>query len=526
MFADIFGSITLLKALSAIVVMVFIVFVNAAVLKPWKILSLYSKLPGSIVRFKIGGKVMKITRNVKKWSQNEKSTQKTSSEGTCPHLSSKVYEDVYEYSDTRFLAENIVMIPLIKLTDPALIAEYYKNPKAYYKYQPRTCLTHLRYSLGGSEGERWRVMRKTISEAFHFESLRKIIPLMEDTIKEKFATYKSNEPEYSVLIEIQKITGEVVGRSFFGERLNDYKINGKELIVELADLTISNSKLLRNPLYQVFGDIAMIWSAEFRKCKRDSIAFTEFVREIMKKTIIRIKNGETNNGDGRKGILQLLVERTEDPLTEDELLGNFINFFLAGTDTSGHHLAMITYFLIKHPEIKEKLVKDIDAHWDGKSRLSFEIIQKMDYMQAVIDEAFRLAAPVPNITPRKALVDHFIKDIPIKKGTMVTPHFLKSNFNSNLYKDRDVFRPERWIKGDDAYERPSDPFAFIPFSAGGRNCIGQHFSVVEMKIFLCHFLKTFEFDLAPGSPEIEMVLKFLIEPQNPVVFSLKRKQNI
>ena len=83
-------------------------------------------------------------------------------------------------------------------------------------------------------------------------------------------------------------------------------------------------------------------------------------------------------------------------------------------------------------------------------------------------ETLRVSAPVPLIMPRRALEDHYMGDIFVKKGTLMSADLLGRNFSYQNYENPDEFKPERWLEKADI----KDPFAFIPFSSGPSNCIG------------------------------------------------------
>lgn len=488
------------------------------IIQPFRTLDIYSKLPGSKVTYKIGNKTVRTKSNVKEVIREPSKKY--------PYISSTYYDQYLNYPDLRFTAENILHIPLVILTDHELVGEFYKNHKYYQKYQIKTLFKrYLRHSLGGSDGETWKNFKKIISQAFQFENLQRVIPIIEDTIVEQFGNFKPHQTDVNLLQHLQILSGEATARSFFGESLKDTTINGRSIILELADLYTRNSKLYHETLYQIFGDISMMWSSEFRKLKRETIAFGEFSRGLVRRMIERIKKGETDNSDGRKGILQLLMESDhgEGIMGEREYLGNFINFFFAGTDTTSHFLQTLFYFVSQEPEVRKKLMEQIDANWDGKSRLTFDKIQKMEYLQAVVDETFRMANPGQSSWPRITLADHYLKDVLIKKGTWVAGLFMKSNFNPRLYTDVNSFKPERWLRDSGSFERPQDPFAYTPFSAGPRVCMGQNFAVLEAKIITCYFMKNFDFELT-SDPNFEMVFKHLVEPKTPLLFEIRRKK--
>ena len=505
---------------AALIILLLRSFYNGFI-KPGKQLKRYSQVPGSIITLKLG------TKDLKTWSNIPQSNFKP--DPTNPFSSSKLYQDCFKYPKQRLVATNFLNQVVLNLTDPKLIGEFFKNGKYYIKKDMRSFLRtfYTRYGIGGTEGEEWKFQRKIIAEAFHFENLAKTVPLMEETVKEfldniEFKTEK--EAEINIIDEFQKITGEIVGRTFFGQNLNEYKLNGRLLTLELADILVQNSSLKDYPFYHLFGEVALLFSPKLRKIRNQTIRFGEFSKQLVRESIKKIERGEMGNEAGRKGLLQILVEKgkTEKGLSEKELVANFITFFVAGMDTTGHTAGMAVYFLSQYPEVKEKLINEIDSLWDGKAPITLETMQKMEYMHAFLEETLRMATPAPSLFPRIAVQDHYLKDILVKKGTTIMPVFTPSMFSEEFYTDPCTFKPERWIKGSESCERPNDPFAFIPFSSGARNCIGQHMSLMEAKLILCHFLKRYEFRLVEGY-KLEMVRRFLAEPKEPMKFVLSKK---
>ena len=510
------------KVFAAVLIILLLRGFYHCLIKPGKQLKRYSQVPGSIITLQLG------TKELKTWSNTPESNFEL--DPTNPFSSSKFYQECFKYPNMRLLATNLLHQVILNLTDPKLIGEFYKNGQYYEKRKIPSFLRNLytRYGLGNAEGEEWKFQRKIISEAFHFENLAKTVPLMEETVKEFLDNIEFNhekEVEVNIIDEFQKITGEIIGRTFFGQNLNDYKLNGRPLTLELADVLVQNSSLRYHYFYLLFGRVALLFSSKLRKIKEQSIRFGEFSKQLVRESIKKIEKGEMGNEDGRKGLLQILVEKgkTKKGLSEKELIANFITFFVAGMDTTGHTAGMAVYFLSQHPEVKEKLIKEIDSVWDGKAPITLETMQKMEYMHAFLEETLRMATPAPGTFPRVALQDHYLKDIPVKKGTIVMPLFTPCMFSEEFYTDPCTFKPERWIRGSETCERPSDPYAFIPFSAGAKNCIGQHMSLMEAKLILCHFLKRFEFRLVDGY-KLEMVIRFLAEPKDPMKFVLSRKK--
>jgi len=96
-----------------------------------------------------------------------------------------------------------------------------------------------------------------------------------------------------------------------------------------------------------------------------------------------------------------------------------------------------------------------------------------------------MAAPSTGIFKREAVRDHYIGNIPIKKGMILAINMDSNHFKQEFYKNPETFNPDRW---DDIDASKSDPYSFYPFSSGLRNCIGQHLAMIEGKIALIHLL--------------------------------------
>ena len=94
-------------------------------------------------------------------------------------------------------------------------------------------------------------------------------------------------------------------------------------------------------------------------------------------------------------------------------------------------------------------------------------------MAAFTKEVLRVYPPAPGTLPRIANEDHEIGDFKVKKGTIISAFFTPSLFNPKFFKDPDSFNPGRFLeKGNSDEGWKHEPFAYLPFSAGPRNCIG------------------------------------------------------
>lgn len=96
--------------------------------------------------------------------------------------------------------------------------------------------------------------------------------------------------------------------------------------------------------------------------------------------------------------------------------------------------------------------------------------------------------------------------------------------NPEFFKEPDTFKPERFLADQQSTEKVN-PFAFIPFSAGPRNCVGQKFAIYEVKCVLSKILRNFEISLSKESKDCELILcnEIILRTENPIKFHFKKR---
>ena len=98
----------------------------------------------------------------------------------------------------------------------------------------------------------------------------------------------------------------------------------------------------------------------------------------------------------------------------------------------------------------------------------------MKYLNCVFHETLRIYQPANGIFFREAQYDHYLNDVPIKKGTVMALSSLSCHYNEKNFENPFEFIPERWEKGEGNNIMVPKPYSWLPFSAGARSCIGQH----------------------------------------------------
>ena len=412
------------------------------------------------------------------------------------------------------------------LIDSQLKKEFLYKQQHYLKDE--LVVAPLKILMGNglvtSAGDDWKRHRALLSKAFDYNFLRESVKQIDNIAKKslsEFPTLKGVE----MIREFEKITGEVVGVLFFGECLNktEFYFEGKQLSLALADLLPELIQAIRNGLVLIFGLKIVKWRIVpsqrriLRKIDRFKYLCSKIIEERKKKyKKEKVSSNKTSPVD--KDLLDILFEfqeNTPEALSDQEILDEFITFFLAGMDTTGHLIAMVAYNLTQYPDYLEMIRNEVALHYKNGSNITIDDLNKMEFLGNFIKETLRMTPPVPALVTRVAIEDHMIGEFKIKKGTLVNINLMCTNFSPKYYDKPEEFNPMRWNNK----ESINDPFGFIPFSAGARNCIGQHLSLLEAKIVISNFVSMYNFKPIEGYTH-KMGLKFMYRPINPLKFDL------
>lgn len=196
-----------------------------------------------------------------------------------------------------------------------------------------------------------------------------------------------------------------------------------------------------------------------------------------------------------------------DFMTDRQVLSSCTSMVFAGSETTAISLSAVFYNLLKHPAAYAKLMRELDtAAADGTiaprahNRVSWAESQKLPFLDAVIQEAFRLHPAagliLERVTPPQGIeiCGQFIPGSTIVGCNAWVLHRRQAIFGDDV----DTFRPERWLEADKDRLREMKA-AMFQFGAGARTCIGKNVSLMEMYKLVPSFLRNFEVEMVrPG----------------------------
>mmetsp|Transcript_21510 Transcript_21510/g.50935 ORF Transcript_21510/g.50935 Transcript_21510/m.50935 type:complete len:308 (+) Transcript_21510:3-926(+) len=215
----------------------------------------------------------------------------------------------------------------------------------------------------------------------------------------------------------------------------------------------------------------------------------------------------------------LTVRDDEDKgLTDKEIVDEVNTFMFEGHDTTSAGLLWSLYHVSQYPDHTAKLIKEIDNAFEEAKNppyLDHGGIAKLSYMHLFLQESHRIIPPVPMIGRQLDAPQKFGK-YTLPKGAMVGINPCFVHMNPDEWENPETFDPERFLPEN---SRKRHPYAWLAFSAGPRNCIGQKFATLEEKVVLSLLLRHFTISLEPGQ-NIKPFAELVMRNQDPVHFTL------
>ncbi|XP_053391660.1 cytochrome P450 4B1-like [Mercenaria mercenaria] len=203
-------------------------------------------------------------------------------------------------------------------------------------------------------------------------------------------------------------------------------------------------------------------------------------------------------------------------LTDKEIRAEVDTFLFAGHDTTSSAISWAIYTLGQYPEIQEQIYGEV-MQVVGTKNVEPDHLSKLKYMLFFIKEVMRMYSIVP-VIGRSLKEPLTIDGVTLPAGALIEINIHTMNHNPAVWSDHEDFRPDRFSES----EPERDPFSFIPFSAGTRNCIGQNFALNELKVVLSRLVQAFRIEL-DTSHEVVPQPKLVMRPKNGIKVFLRSR---
>ncbi|KAJ7332759.1 hypothetical protein JRQ81_014939 [Phrynocephalus forsythii] len=375
------------------------------------------------------------------------------------------------------------------------------------------------------DGPKWQQHRKLLTPGFHYDVLKPYVTIMADSVRvmlDKWEKMVSEDPKASLNIykDVSLMTLDSNMKCAFSFHSNCQMDRDNAYVKAIYELTYLIDKRIKSPLYQ--SNLIYWLSSQgrrFRKACNVAHCHTDRV----------IRERQKSLKDNKEGILKkkhldfldiLLLAKDEKgcPLPHEDIRAEVDTFLAAGHDTVTSAISWLFYCLAQSPEHQQKCREEIKELLGDRDTITWDDLKKMTYATMCIKEALRM---YPSISLMLRLLKSpltFDDGRTLPKDLLVGISIYGIHRNPEIWSNPEVFDPMRFSPENSHLRHP---YAFMPFSAGPRNCIGQQFAMTEMKVALALTLLRFELEPDPENPPTP-VIHVVIGPQNGIYLKLKR----
>jgi cytochrome P450 len=396
---------------------------------------------------------------------------------------------------------------MIVVNHPDFVKRVLQEKHAHYGRPAFVAL--LRRIVGNgllfSEGDFWLRQRRIMQPSFHRERIAGFAEIMRRAVSERVQLWRAREPSAEPL-DLTREATELISA------INGPVLFASDLTREAPQLAEAISVLLRwlnRRTLQPMAAPPFIPTAENRRFNAAKALFGETISRLI--TQHRAHSGPD--------LLSMLLEardaETGESMSDQQLQDEVFTFLVAGLETTVAALRWALILLAQHPEVLQR-VRAEQRSVCGSEPPRAAQVASMPYTRMVIDETLRLYPPVFGLS-RRVVKDDVIAGYAIPKGAqvLVSPYALHRH--PDIWQHADSFDPEAHF-GPQHTERSR--FAYIPFGAGPRQCIGNALALLELQILLPVLASAFDFELADTTgtqPEPSMTLR----PRGPVLMHLR-----
>lgn len=360
-----------------------------------------------------------------------------------------------------------------------------------------------------------KAIRKAYATAFQTKNLKFAVPKLNKVIDNLINIVESRRENGPIDMKplLVNLTLDTIGEVAFESNLGG--LDGSR---ELYALMQRTSEIMRRRLLNPLLRIYVRCFPNSKEAQRHNAISDGLTAEWDQVTAEILKRDDPSSDEEP---LWSVLRNMKDPdtneqITYDSLRAELATLVISGMDTAGHQLGWIIGLLASHPHVVDSLLEELGTHGlDGPNakEITFEDLGELTYLTAIIKEGMRLAYVLHASFLRSVPKDMSIFGYRIPKDTVILCVGSRAMHSEEMWGDPHVFRPERWLSGEDMSDKYS-----LGFSVGPRDCIGQRLAMLEMRLVLIRLFTQYKFTLEGSWEDLHNSAKdsFLIEASNGV----------
>jgi cytochrome P450 family 4 len=209
----------------------------------------------------------------------------------------------------------------------------------------------------------------------------------------------------------------------------------------------------------------------------------------------------------------LLLAEKKGQIDEEGIKEEIDTFTFEAHDTTGMALAFTLMLLAENKDVQQTARQEVRDLFRAKGgQLNSTDLQDLNYVERCIKESLRLYPSVPTIM-RYLKEDLQLRNYTVPAGTSVVCFIKEVHHDPNFWPEPEKFDPDRFLPERSVNRHP---YAYLPFSAGPRNCIGQKFAMMELKALVAKILLAFELEPVDRLADVRFKMDMVIRPAHPI----------
>jgi len=352
----------------------------------------------------------------------------------------------------------------------------------------------LGMGLMTSEGELWKRQRYMMQPFFHRRVITEFARLLAEAnerLIERWDGFARRGEAVNLTEEMSELTLGIVLAAIFGR-----------------DLERLSRELGENPFEVVTREPArdLKFAYKFRS-----------LAKVIRALIERRRAEPQEHFDYVAMLMSARDKETGDAMPDRQLIDELMTLVVAGHETTASGLNWTWYLLSQHPQAEERLYRELSAAPELAAP-SLAEMESLAYTQQVVNEALRLYPP-GWLLSRRSIAPDVLSGYSIPAGSDVLLCLYLLHRHPRYWKHPDTFEPERFAPEHEA-ERPR--FAYMPFAAGPRHCIGETFALYEMLVHLYKVARRYRLTRATDEP-ISLEAQINLRTRKPLYMRLERR---
>jgi len=381
-----------------------------------------------------------------------------------------------------------------------------------------------------STGNKWHTRRKMLTPAFHFRILEDFLEVMNFHSAKLCNIFEtlSNGKEFDVFPLVTHCALDIICETAMGKSINAQEDSDSEYVRAIYEASDIVFRRQRSPW--LWDDRLFVLTPGGFKWRNILSTLHGFTNKVIaeKKQEYKTKKKATSINDDvglkkRLAFLDLLIEASDDGdvLSDEDIREEVDTFMFEGHDTTATSMSFFLFLMATHPEIQRKCQEELQSIFGDDDRLATsQDLASMRYIELCLKEGLRLYQSVPIIS--RTLGEDLVVGgnlIPAGTNAIMLPFLIHRD--PEIFPDPDSFQPERFLQ-ENISKR--NPYSYVPFSAGPRNCIGQKFAMMEEKVLVSSVLRKYNLNSSVKASEIPLLAEVILRPKNGIHISLEKRK--